>query len=350
VGDSHIFYAPKRELTGFADLTGFDVLPPLVLQPIDVDKMPCTACGEKAPLHYAQLVGHIAFHKRYKLGIPYDYYFCSACRQNFEGDWPSFEDAIVHRKRTNGEYKDSSTERNSRDNLFREYSLAKTLLAERGFKSILHPDYRFNYEQGFSPGSLPTADDSTDAHCWLAHQEWKPTELGEVQEKFWHAYSYAIPTLAALEMIAAHSPDGLVEFGCGRAYWSYLLKRMGVSVKAIDVEPQGKSGVVFFRYNSAIDPWTPVDYGGIERLTRGTAKRTLLLVWPPEINDMADAAIQTWRGNTLAYVGEWYGCTGTCKFHERLLAEFDLVDEVHIPTFYGYFDSLRIFKRAILIN
>lgn len=48
-------------------------------------------------------------------------------------------------------------------------------------------------------------------------------------------YSYAIPDLTALNILAEHGP--ILEIGAGTGYWAYLLRQRGVDVAAFDINP-----------------------------------------------------------------------------------------------------------------
>lgn len=90
-------------------------------------------------------------------------------------------------------------------------------------------------------------------------------------------YSWAIPSMEALDRIAALGP--VIEIGAGTGYWAYLLRALGVDVKAFDVAPPGVVGVKNGWHDGA-ETWTKVCQGGPERAAY-EAHRTLFLCWPP---------------------------------------------------------------------
>eukprot|EP00976_Prorocentrum_cordatum_P091331 1188484-Prorocentrum_minimum.AAC.2 len=50
-------------------------------------------------------------------------------------------------------------------------------------------------------------------------------------------YSWGVPSTEALEEVAHHSANGVVEMGAGTGYWAWLLRNMGVAVSAYDIHP-----------------------------------------------------------------------------------------------------------------
>ena len=125
------------------------------------------------------------------------------------------------------------------------------------------------------------------------------------------------PCAAALDAVAALRM-GVVEVGCGTAYWACLLRERGVDVVAYDARPPARLSAgrrdgenLFFGAAFADD----VERGGPEVL-RSHADRALFLCWPVSPEEAAhgdeardepwDAAcLDHWHGDTLIHVGEW---------------------------------------------
>ena len=126
-----------------------------------------------------------------------------------------------------------------------------------------------------------------------------------------------MPCAAALDAVAALRM-GVVEVGCGTAYWACLLRERGVDVVAYDARPPARLSAgrrdgenLFFGAAFADD----VERGGPEVL-RSHADRALFLCWPVSPEEAAhgdeardepwDAAcLDHWHGDTLIHVGEW---------------------------------------------
>ena len=144
-----------------------------------------------------------------------------------------------------------------------------------------------------------------------------PARLGSAAEALRHAFAFAVPCAAALDAVAALRV-GVVEVGCGTAYWACLLRERGVDVVAYDARPparpsaeRGDGENAFFGAAFADD----VERGGPEVL-RSHADRALFLCWPVRPEEAArgdeardepwDAAcLDHWHGDTLIHVGEW---------------------------------------------
>lgn len=161
------------------------------------------------------------------------------------------------------------------------------------------------------------------------------------RRKACNKYSWAVPTMGALQRIAALGP--IVEIGAGTGYWAYLLREMGVDVLAYDIAPVGAVGASN-GWHTVTEPWTKIVRGGPERAAY-CPERTLFLCWPPYANPMAYHALKCYQGNTLVYVGEdIYGCTGDEAFHELLYAEWEC-NWFEIPSWDGILDGMQVCTR-----
>jgi hypothetical protein len=149
-------------------------------------------------------------------------------------------------------------------------------------------------------------------------------------------YSWALPTDAALDLVARYAP--LVEMGAGGGYWTHLLRQRGVDILAYDRERPHDDNY-FARHQ-----WTQVD-PGTPRVLRDHPDRSLFLCWPPSRSAMATNCLKNWRGRHVVHVGEWRISTGSSGFHDRLEAGFELVDKLSIPQWEGMYDMLTVWRR-----
>lgn len=155
-------------------------------------------------------------------------------------------------------------------------------------------------------------------------------------------YGFAIPDKRALDLIKAHSPNGVVEIGAGSGYLAMLLERVGVPVSAYD-SFSGK-----YRNAFKFGAHAKVEKGlHKEALAKGAHKeKTLLLSWPDYSVSWPSEALSLYKGNAVAYIGEGDGgCTGDDKFHKTLAKKWDCVEEYSIPVWWGVHDRLEIYKR-----
>lgn len=153
-------------------------------------------------------------------------------------------------------------------------------------------------------------------------ERWRAGATTEGPDAWQARFGFAVPDDRALDLIARHSPGGVVEIGAGTGYWARLLADRGVDVVAYDIAPPPAPDNSWF---AGQQPWHPV-IAADERIVTRHADRTLLLVWPTRDEDWAaDAALLHLEGGgrRLVYVGEPPGGrSGDARLHAVLgLAE-----------------------------
>jgi hypothetical protein len=158
-------------------------------------------------------------------------------------------------------------------------------------------------------------------------------------------YAWAIPNEEALETIAKYGP--IVEIGAGNGYWAFLLRSMGVEVKAFDLQTNLKANRFFEPTRDRDEPkhWTKVEQGGSEKAQQ-YSDHSLFLCWPPYGDEMAVNTLKAYSGDTLIYVGEgYYGCTADKSFFEYLEEDWERIEFVSIPTWAIVGDCLSVYRR-----
>lgn len=119
----------------------------------------------------------------------------------------------------------------------------------------------------------------------------------------------AVPSWTVLEMLSGHP---IVECGAGDGTWMNMLKSCGADVIGYDPHPRG-----------------PDVLQGDHRALAGHSDRVLLIVWPPDTEDIGEW-IKAWGGSMLAICGDFgrftapemtiyaqwpvYGSKGTSQF------------------------------------
>ena len=181
------------------------------------------------------------------------------------------------------------------------------------------------------PGQNEYLDEFVRVHQQL---DW-PKHLDE-RPNLVQLYSWAVPTDAALDMVARYAP--LVEMGAGGGYWAHLLRERGVDVIAYDRERPHDENYFARHQWTRIEPGTP-------RSLRDHPDRSLFLCWPPNASAMATNCLKQWQGEHLVHVGEWKISTGSAGFYNRLEAGFELVDKLSIPQWEGMYDMLTVWRR-----
>ena len=173
-----------------------------------------------------------------------------------------------------------------------------------------------SHEDVRQPGLRLPALDGNPYEEAVAEHEQRPDDA-----EFLHLlrrYGFAVPSRAALDLLAAHSPAGVVEIGAGTGYWARLLHEHGVDVVAYDLAPPPAEMNPWF---AGQQPWYPVQQGTEQRVL-DHPDRTLLLVWPTRNENWAADAAQLHLdggGEYLVYVGEEPGGrTGDLRLHALL--------------------------------
>ena len=151
------------------------------------------------------------------------------------------------------------------------------------------------------------------------------------------SHSWAVPTEEALDAIARHSPNGVVEIGAGTGYWAGLLRERGVNVVAYDVAPHDNA--------QAKAKWSEVEVGNHLNVLKHR-DRSLMLCWPPYSTDMASMALRRYHGNVVIYIGESAGgCNADEAFHE-MLESWKEIERIGLPQWPGINDRLVVYYRS----
>merc|ERR1719161_1866234 len=157
-------------------------------------------------------------------------------------------------------------------------------------------------------------------------------------------YAFAVPNPDALDTLAALGP--VVEVGAGTGYWARLLQQRGVDVVALDRDPPAPKpqGGRRNEWHGHAPPWTRVQPGGPADLAAHSG-RTLLLVYPPPGSPFAEECLQSFGGDRVAHVGEWWGETGSHAFQRRLSRDYELERSVPLPNFGDTAYGLTVWRR-----
>jgi hypothetical protein len=227
-------------------------------------------------------------------------------------------------------------------------------------------DFGHTLEDEIIPGSLgmlQSPDDrEPDAHRWILDELVKRTKTDyadglmtamDIRRDYIPRYGFVLPTRELIDTIKNHAPNGVLDFGCGNGYLSFLLQQNGIESIPIDECPPEENGNSYWMFDrhkreplpaSAKRHWTTILYGDIEDVKRAPVDIALLLSWPP-MNDMAARATLEYKGDMLMYIGERYdGCTGNEQFETILDTAWDEI-MVAGTSFQGVHDRLHVFSR-----
>lgn len=169
-------------------------------------------------------------------------------------------------------------------------------------------------------------------------------DLAERRREMASLFCWAIPTDAALDVLARHAP--LVECGAGMGYWTALLQARGVDALAYDLRPPGGKARNRF-HRPAREPWTRVARASSVNAARRHPERALMLCWPPYADDAASyAALRAYRGDVVIHIGEREeGATGSLRFHRELALNWTLAEEMALPRWPRLRDSVLVYRR-----
>ena len=158
-----------------------------------------------------------------------------------------------------------------------------------------------------------------------------------------------MPNYEALEVIrqvaAAGKKREVIEIGSGNGYWTYMLRRQGVEVRAVDNMQS--------EYRTLWIGDTIVKDG--ERFLKdnnGARDAVLLLVYPVVGAGFTAKVLDAYKGDTICVAGT-QNRNGYTAFRDRRIdeymkaerLEFEKTVQVAMPSFAGKDEALFIFER-----
>jgi len=162
--------------------------------------------------------------------------------------------------------------------------------------------------------------------CKFGHGQYLISERSELVKK----YAWAILNDEAIQTLVKYSP--IISVGSGSGYNEYLLREAGADILASDLDPPAET-------------WMPVLKQEAVEVAREHNDRAIMYCWPHFAYSWPELSLKAYRGNTVLFIGEGKGgCTGSEDFHD-LLDEWDCIDNVCIPRWWGIYDSLTIYHR-----
>lgn len=147
-------------------------------------------------------------------------------------------------------------------------------------------------------------------------------------------YSWAIPNEEAILTIVDYSP--IIEIGAGTGYWASLVEKVGGDIIATDDMSRED------QYNSEF--FNVLDRNA--KIASEYPERTLFLCWPEYDDPMGETALKSYEGENVILVGEdMGGCTGCDGMYRELGSNWEIVEDVSIPNWYGIKDYLQVYER-----
>ena len=169
---------------------------------------------------------------------------------------------------------------------------------------------------------------------------------------FMHHFGCVVPSYESLEVIkhftAANEKDKadtILEIGSGNGYWTYMLRKLGLEVQAVDNQQS--------KYRTAWISDT-IFAEGEEYLDQndGCKDKVLLLVYPIVGADYTSRILEAYKGDTVIVAGT-QNRNGYTAFKDRTISDYMLAErkefgrtvQVPLPSFAGKDEALFVFMR-----
>lgn len=164
---------------------------------------------------------------------------------------------------------------------------------------------------------------------------------------FMHHFGCVCPSYESLEIIKAVSKNKTVlDVGSGNGYWTYMLRRHGVQVNAID------NGQSTWRTLWIGDTINQDATRYVKRRPQGGKIDVLLMVYPVVGLDFTTSTLNAYKGDVICVAGTQNG-NGYTGFKDEMIdswmarerADFEKIVQVPLPSFAGKDDALFVFRR-----
>ena len=165
-----------------------------------------------------------------------------------------------------------------------------------------------------------------------------------------HHFGCVVPNYEALEVIrqvaaARKRKKEVIEIGSGNGYWTYMLRRQGVEVKAVD-NLQSKYRTLW------IGDTIVKDGERFLKDSNGGRDAVLLLVYPVVGAGFTANVLDAYKGDTICVAGT-QNRNGYTAFRDRRIdeymgaerPEFEKTVQVALPSFAGKDEALFVFER-----
>lgn len=161
-----------------------------------------------------------------------------------------------------------------------------------------------------------------------------------------HHFGCVVPSYESLEIVKQIAGKrAVVEIGSGNGYWTYMLRRMGVLVHAVD-NLQSEYRTLWIGDTLIKD--------GEKYLIdeKGCKDAVLLLVYPIVSSDFTSRVLDAYKGDTICVAGT-QNRSGYTAFKDRMVDEYMKVDkanyeksvQIPLPSFPGKDEALYVFER-----
>ena len=164
---------------------------------------------------------------------------------------------------------------------------------------------------------------------------------------FMHHFGCVVPSLEALEILKSVARGRqIVDMGSGNGYWTYMLRRHGLDVTAVD-NLQSSWRTLWIGDTITINCSTYL------KENKGCKDSVLLLVYPIVGGKFTKTAIDGYEGNTIVVAGtqnrNGYTAFRDLKIDEWMgeeKKEYKKTVQVALPSFAGKDEALFVFERG----
>jgi len=166
-----------------------------------------------------------------------------------------------------------------------------------------------------------------------------------VRELFVEHFSWAIPHSSTIAGLASklHGYKNILEVGAGSGLWTHLLRNLHkVPIHATDILDGSYGYDKKFKYCEIekIDAISAIEKHDPE---------VLMMVWAPLGKPMANNCLKAFKGNLLVWIGEDEGgCNGDYNFFEELRKNWEVMDNIDMPSWFGINDYCTVYQRKVL--
>lgn len=163
---------------------------------------------------------------------------------------------------------------------------------------------------------------------------------------FMHHFGCVVPSYESLEVVKQIAGKrAVVEIGSGNGYWTYMLRRMGVLVHAVD-NLQSEYRTLW------IGDTLIKDGEKYLKDEEGCKDAMLLLVYPIVSSDFTSRVLDAYKGNTICVAGT-QNRNGYTAFKDRTVdeymrvekADYEKIVQIPLPSFPGKDEALYVFER-----
>ncbi len=156
-----------------------------------------------------------------------------------------------------------------------------------------------------------------------------------------------MPSYETLEVIKQSAGNrAVVEIGSGNGYWTYMLRRIGLSVSAVD-NLQSEYRTLW------IGDTLVTDGEKYLKEKKGCKDDVLLLVYPIVSSDFTSRILDSYKGDTICVAGT-QNRSGYTAFKDRIIDEYMKAEnpdyektvQIPLPSFPGKDEALFVFERV----